>query len=179
MRTYLIVSGSFDEVFNVMAADWVTPLSSKPFLVGVAVSPRRFTYSLIKKYREYVISIPSLENLEDVWIVGSESGPEKLKKTKLRFSRGSKVSTPIIENTLANIECRVIDERVYGDHEFFVGEVVHVSYREDVFRELEPDPGAGFLAHVAWNKFVTFRKEIYLVDKNRRLTSCGGGQDVE
>ncbi len=164
MRTYLIVSGSYNEIFNVMAADWVTPLSSKPFLVGVAISPKRYSYRLIKKYREYVVSVPSLENLDDVWIVGSESGPEKLKKTKLRFSKGYKVSTPIIENALANIECRVIDERVYGDHEFFVGEVVHVSYKENVFKDFEPDLSANFLAHIAWNRFVTFEKTIYKTD---------------
>ncbi len=48
MRTYLVISGK-DEEANVMAADWVTVLSHRPFMVGVAVSPpRRYTHGLSK-----------------------------------------------------------------------------------------------------------------------------------
>ncbi|MCD6301672.1 MAG: flavin reductase, partial [Staphylothermus sp.] len=58
-RTYLIVSGRLDEEVNIMTADWVTVLSHKPTLVGVAVSPKRYTHKLIEKYGEYVIAVPS------------------------------------------------------------------------------------------------------------------------
>ncbi|MCD6196326.1 MAG: flavin reductase, partial [Staphylothermus sp.] len=43
LRTYLIVSGRMSEEVNVMTADWVTVLSHKPVLVGVAISPKRYT----------------------------------------------------------------------------------------------------------------------------------------
>jgi len=160
LRTYLVVSGRLGEVVDVMAADWVVVLSAKPFLVGVAVSPKRFTHSLIERYGEFVISVPSIEMVRDVWIVGSESGPEKLKKTKLTLIPGRSVKTPIIKEALANLECRVVDRRVYGDHTLFVGEVLDYSYREEAFTDMEPRLEAGFLAHVAWNKFTTFSREV-------------------
>ncbi len=161
LRTYLIVSGRLGEEVNVMAADWVTVVSADPFMVAVAIAPARYTHRLIKKYGEFVLSVPSLDMLRDVWIAGSEHGPEKLKKTKLKFKQAMRVKTPIIDGALANLECRVVDERVYGDHSLFVGEVVAQHYREDAFKSNEPVLTAGFLAHTAWNKFTTFKNEIY------------------
>ncbi|MCC6041365.1 MAG: flavin reductase family protein, partial [Desulfurococcaceae archaeon] len=111
LRTYLIVSGRLGEEVNVMAADWVTVVSADPFMVAVAIAPARYTHRLIKKYGEFVLSVPSLDMLRDVWIVGSEHGPEKLKKTKLKFKQAMRVKTPIIDGALANLECRVVDER--------------------------------------------------------------------
>jgi flavin reductase (DIM6/NTAB) family NADH-FMN oxidoreductase RutF len=161
LRTYLLVSGRLGEEVNVMAVDWVTIVSIKPFIITTAIAPTRYTYGLIKKYSEFVIAVPSLDLIRDVWIVGSEHGPEKLKKTRLKLKPASKVKTPIIENALANLECKVIGEHPYGDHSLFVSEVVAYHYREEAFKENEPVLTAGFLAHVAWNKFTTFRSEIY------------------
>jgi len=159
MRTYLVVSGHGEEA-NVMAADWVTVLSHDPTLIGVAISPKRYSHKLINKYKEFVISVPSIDMIDDVWISGTLSGPSKLKKMKITLIPSTKISTPSIKEALANIECKVVDTRTYGDHTLFVGEIVGYSYRKEAFREWEPIPDAGFLAHVARNKFITFKKEI-------------------
>jgi len=161
LRTYLVVSGRLGEEVNVVAADWVTVVSASPFIVAVAIAPTRYTYRLVKKYGEFVIAVPGLDMLRDVWIAGSEQGPEKLKKTRFKLKPASRVGTPVIENALANLECRVLNEHVYGDHSLFVAEVVAYHYREGAFRSGEPDLSAGFLAHIAWNKFTTFKSEIY------------------
>jgi flavin reductase (DIM6/NTAB) family NADH-FMN oxidoreductase RutF len=160
LRTYLVVSGRLGEEVNVMAADWVTVVSARPFMVAVAIAPSRYTYKLVKRYGEFVISVPSVELLDDVWIVGSESGPSKLAKTKLKLRKGSVVNTPIVENALANLECRVVGEHPYGDHVVFVGEVVATHYDPRAFKDGEPVLTAGFLAHIAWNKFTTFKSEV-------------------
>ncbi len=160
LRTYLIVSGRLGEEVDVMAADWVTIVSANPFIVAVAIAPSRYTFKLVEKYGEFVISVPSVELLRDVWIAGTEHGPSKLSKTGFVFKPGSSVKTPIIENALANLECRVIGKHPYGDHVLFIGEVVGYHYKETAFKNNEPVPEAGFLAHLAWNKFTTFNKEV-------------------
>ncbi len=165
MRTYLIVSGRFEVEVNVMAADWVTVLSHKPTIVGVAVSPKRYTHKLITKYREYVISVPSLDMLDDVWIAGTESGPSKIEKLKITFIKSKKIGTPSIREALANIECRVIDSRDYGDHTFFVGEIVDYTYKREAYTDSEPRPTSKFLAHLARYKFVTFNEEVFIPSK--------------
>ncbi|MDK2870647.1 MAG: hypothetical protein PWP39_1882 [Pyrococcus sp.] len=161
MRTYLIVSGQGEET-NVMAADWVTVLSHKPTLLGVAISPKRYTHKLISKYQEFVISVPSLEMLKDVWIAGTKSGPSKIKEMDITLVPSKKISTPSIKEALANIECKVVDARDYGDHTWFVGEIVGSSYKREAFPRGRPDVmTANFLAHAAWTDFVTFEKKIH------------------
>lgn len=160
MRTYLVVAGKGEET-NIMAADWVTVVSFEPFMVGVAVSPKRHTWRLIKKYREFVISVPSLDMLPDVWIAGTRHGPEKLKEMKITLVPSKTVETPSIKEALANVECKLVDERDYGDHTWFVGEVVGSSYSNDAFEGGKPNLEAEFLAHAAWTDFVTFEKRVH------------------
>ncbi|MEZ0394447.1 MAG: flavin reductase family protein [Desulfurococcaceae archaeon] len=155
MRVYLIVSGRLGEEVNVMAADWVTPISSKPFLVGVAIAPKRYTHKLVSKYGEFVVAVPSAEMLRDVWIAGTESGPDKLERLGLSFAKGKAVGTPIVREALANLECRVVDRRDYGDHTLFVGEVLDASYSEGAFRGEIPVIDAGFLLHVGMSYFAS------------------------
>lgn len=161
LRTYLIVSGRIGDEINVMAADWVTIVSVEPFLVAVSIAPTRYSFKLIKKYGEFVISVPSIHMLNDVWISGTEHGPEKIKKTKLEFIPASKIKTPIIGNALANLECKVVGEHKYGDHVLFIGEVVAHHKKEEAYRDNEPKIEVGFLAHIALERFTTFSKEVY------------------
>lgn len=160
LRTYLLVSGRLDEEVDVMAADWVTVVSARPFIVAVSIAPTRYTYKLVKRYGEFVIAVPSVDMVDDVWVVGSEHGPRKLRRTRIKFAPPNRIGVPIIGNALANLECRVLGEHPYGDHVLFVGEVVAYHYREDVYRGGEPQIEAGFLAHIALNKFISFSKEV-------------------
>ncbi|MEM1532586.1 MAG: flavin reductase family protein [Desulfurococcaceae archaeon] len=159
LRTYLIASGRGGES-NVMAADWVTIASWEPFIVVVSISPKRYTSRLLTSYGEFVISVPNYDLINDVWIVGSRSGPKKLSETKLRLTPSSRVDAPSIGNALANLECKVIDSRTYGDHTLFIAEVVNYSYRADAYPYGKPSLKAEFLAHIARNEFATFKPEV-------------------
>ena len=159
LRTYLITSGRGEES-NVMAADWLTVLSHNPPLVGVAIAPERYTHKLIMRYGEFVVSVPSTEMINDVWVAGTVSGPQKVKGMKVTFVPSKEVSAPSIKEALANIECRVIDSRSYGDHTLFVGEVINYTFRRDAFPKGEPNVLQGFLAHIARSKFVTFMNKV-------------------
>ncbi|ASJ01207.1 flavin reductase family protein [Thermococcus gorgonarius] len=160
MRTYLIVSGRGEEV-DVMAADWVTVLSHRPFLIGVAISPKRYTHGLVKRYGEFVVSVPGLDMLRDVWIAGTKSGPSKLREMNVTLVPSKAVSTPSIKEAIANLECRVVDKRTYGDHTLFVGEVVGYSHKKDAFENDRPNLRYKFLAHASWADFLTFEERFY------------------
>lgn len=158
LRTYLIVSGN-EEERNVMTADWVSPVSYKPFILCISISPKRYTHKLIKKYGEFVVSIPTMEILSDVWVAGTKSGPEKLNKMRLNFISSKKIKTMSIKEAIANIECEVIDEKNYGDHTLFVGEVLNYSYNKDAFKNSTPNIDFKFIAHVHTSEFVTFDRD--------------------
>ena len=165
MRTFLIVSGQGEEV-NIMAADWLTYVSTKPVLIGVAIHPNHFTHNLIKKYKEFVISVPTINMLKDVLIAGRRSGPNKVKQMNITLVPSKKVKTPSIKEAPANLECKVIDEKPYGNYTFFVAEVVDYTQKEEAFKNNKPNIESKFMAHLApgTNEFVIFKNEVYKID---------------
>ncbi len=163
LRTFLITSGTMDRP-NVMTADWVVPLSFSPPMCGVAIGHKRYTKKLIDEYGDFVVSVPTIELLKDVWIAGTVSGAKenKAEKLSLTFVPSKKVKAPSIKECQANLECRVVKSVETGDHVFYVGEIVEVSYG-DAFRDGSPDiENYRFILHVDIGKgFTTNSSEIY------------------
>lgn len=161
LRTYLIVSGV--EKPNVMTADWVVPLSFNPEMLGVAIGHTRYTHSLIKECGEFVVAVPTIELLRDVWVAGTTSGAKEDKTAKLGLTlmESEKVKVPSIRECQANIECRVVNEVETGDHTFFVGEILNVTHG-DAFAEGKPDLNYRFVMHASFGKnFTTNSSEKY------------------
>lgn len=161
LRTYLIVSGV--EKPNVMTADWVMPLSFEPRLLGVSVGHKRHTNKLIKDHQEFVIAVPTIELLRDVWLAGTMSGAneDKISKLKITLVKSQKVRVPSIKECQANLECKVIKEVEVGDHTLFVGEIVNATYG-DAFRSGKADLGYRFILHASFGKnFTTNSSEIF------------------
>lgn len=129
----------------------------------MSIHPVRHTYGLIKKYKEFVISVPTIDMLRDVLIAGRSSGPEKLKKMSVTFIQSKEVKTPSIKEAAANIECRVVEEKSYGNYAFFAAEAVNFVQNEEAFKNNQPDVKLGFMAHLApgTNKFVVFDERVY------------------
>lgn len=145
-----------------MTADWVVPLSFKPTLIGISIGHTRHTNSLIKDSKEFVVSVPTIELLKDVWVAGTQSGARvnKGEKMSVSFVPSKKIGTPSIKECQANIECKVVNEVETGDHTFFVGEIQDVSYG-DGFRK-GPDMNYDFILHCGPGKgFTTNSSETY------------------
>jgi len=159
LRTYLIVSGTLENP-NVMTADWVCPLSFNPPMVGVAISKKRYTYNLVSKFKEFVISVPSMDLLDDVWKAGTVSGKNVDKKKLLSFTffKSKRVSVPSIKECVANLECKVVNEIEIGDHVWFVGKIVASNFDKKTFKNAIPK--GEFILHLAFNNFTTNKKEI-------------------
>ncbi|MBO8181753.1 MAG: flavin reductase family protein [Archaeoglobus sp.] len=153
IRTYLIVAGTLEKP-NPMTADWVVPLSRKPPLLGVAIAHTRYTKKLIDEQKDFVVAVPTMELLKDVWIAGTVSGAKKDKKElmSVTFIESKSVKAPSIKECAANLECRVVQEVVTGDHTFFVGEIVNVSYG-DAFPNKPDIANFRFILHVGGKDF--------------------------
>lgn len=162
MRTFLITSGTLEKP-NVMTADWVTPLSLDPPLLGVAIAHQRYTKKLVDEYKEFVVAVPTIELLKDVWIAGTVSGAKvnKAEKLSVTFVPSKKVKAPSIKECQANIECRVYKEVETGDHVFYVGEIVEVT-SGDAFKDKPDIENYKFILHVGFgNIFTTNSSEIF------------------
>ncbi len=158
LRTYLVVAGTPDNP-NPMTADWVVPLSFNPPMLGVAIGKTRHTKKLIQEQKDFVIAVPTVELLKDVWTAGTVSGAKerKAEKMSVTFVESQKVKAPSIKECQANLECKVVNEVETGDHIFFVGEIVHVTHG-DAFRDGKPDTKSyKFLMHAFTGSNFTYQ----------------------
>lgn len=100
------------QVLNTMTISWASigTIWSKPIMT-VAVRYSRFTYPLIDKVGEFVVSIPSQDEMKsELAFCGSESGREydKFKECHLTAFAARKINTPIIKECKIHFECKVV-----------------------------------------------------------------------
>ncbi len=114
---------------NAMAAAWHSPLSVRPPLYGVAISPKRATYEFIRRSGKFGINFLPFELVESLHTCGRisfrEVGEEKLKRARLTPVRGE-FGVYLIEEAYASFECYLVRVVEVGDHDWFVGEVKSV-----------------------------------------------------
>jgi flavin reductase (DIM6/NTAB) family NADH-FMN oxidoreductase RutF len=132
----VLVSCGTIEKPNIVTIGWAGIVCSNPPQIGLGIRPERYSYSLIKKYREFVLNMATLNLIKEVDICGSISGRQKNKFSlaKLTPIPSVKVASPTIAECPVNTECRVTKILNLGSHSLFIGEVVSVQANEEVIR---------------------------------------------
>ena len=135
MQTILVTCNDVTGKTNIITLAWHTPISSKPPLYGISLSPKRYSYGLIEKSKEFVINFIPYSLVEAADFCGTHTGKttDKLCKTGLTLTPSNKLSTPLIKEGYAHLECTLQKTITIGDHSLFVGEVVAVSADKDAF----------------------------------------------
>jgi len=121
---------------NAMAAAWHSAISFKPPLYGVAVAPKRHTYKLIVEAGEFGINFMPFRAAELIASVGGSGGSEvdKFHKFNISEDRPLKTNVPVLTEAYAAYECKVVDNKTYGDHAWIIGEIVAVHFTDDFFK---------------------------------------------
>lgn len=111
---------------NVMTMSWHTMMDFEPPTLGCIISNRDYTFDILRKSKECVINIPTVELAKKVVGVGNTSGRtvDKFKKFGLTRLPASCVKAPLIAECYANLECKVIDASMATKYNFFVLEVL-------------------------------------------------------
>ena len=122
---------------NALAVAWNFPLSFDPPLYGIAVSPRRFSHSLIRESREFTVNFLPLRQAELISAIGGTSGlsANKFERFKIATESPLRIKAPVLEEAYASYECQVINEVRAGDHDLFIGLVVATHIAEGAFEE--------------------------------------------
>lgn len=117
---------------NIITLAWTTAISFNPPIFGVSIGPTRHTHKLIEETGEFGVNLPTMEIVDKVLFCGRNSGKvlNKFEKTGLTPIPATKINAKLIEECVANFECKVIDSQKYGDHTFFVGKVVAAQCEE-------------------------------------------------
>lgn len=95
---------------NIMTISWTMVLDFTPTL-AITTGAWNHSFAALQRSRECVIAIPTVDLLDKVVGIGTCSGADtdKFARFKLTAMPGKHVSAPLIEECLANIECRVVD----------------------------------------------------------------------
>ncbi len=122
---------------NGMTASFVSPISFHPMYIGFAISPRRYTFQLLKENPEFGVCVLEERQKDIAVIFGTRSGRDvdKFKLSGVRTFRGKRIRPPLIECPVA-FECELVDMREYGDHYWVVGKVLEVHLRKKDFKPL-------------------------------------------
>ena len=106
----VLVTTNDGEKDNIMTISWTMVVEFTP-LFAITTGPWNYSYAALEKFKECVISIPTVDLIDKVVGVGTCSGADtdKFKKFRLTPLKGKHVNAPLIKECLANIECEVID----------------------------------------------------------------------
>jgi len=111
---------------NIMPMSWHTMMEFEPPIVGCVISDRNHTFAILQATGECVINLPTVELAEKVVGCGNTSGRQvdKFKTFGLTPVAAADVKAPLIAECYANLECKVIDQRLVAQYNFFILEVV-------------------------------------------------------
>ena len=95
---------------NAMTISWTMVVDFTP-VFAITTGEWNYSFAALRRNRECVIAIPTVDLLDKVVGIGTCSGADTDKFARFRLTpvRGKVVRPPLIKECLANIECKVID----------------------------------------------------------------------
>lgn len=112
---------------NVMTISWTMVMDFTPRF-AMTTGAWNHSYAALRKSRECVIAIPTVDLIDKVIGVGTCSGANTDKFTKFGLTpmKAKHVRAPLIRECLANIECKVTD--FVGKHDIVVLEGIAAHF---------------------------------------------------
>ena len=119
---------------NLMAISWWTYLSNHPATVGVCLSSKGLSHSLIEKNGEFTLNIVGEELKESALKCGTCSGKtvNKPEEFGIELCSSEAVAAPSVKGSRVVFECRLVDSVPAGDHIFYIAEVINAFGDADV-----------------------------------------------
>jgi flavin reductase (DIM6/NTAB) family NADH-FMN oxidoreductase RutF len=127
----VLVSSAHKGEANIMTMGWHMVMEFTPSLVGCCISSANHSFELVRRSRQCVINVPTVDLAEMVVRIGNSSGSDidKFAEFGLTAEPAAEVSAPLIAECHANFECRLADASWVKKYNIFVFEVVkaHVA----------------------------------------------------
>jgi flavin reductase (DIM6/NTAB) family NADH-FMN oxidoreductase RutF len=106
----VLVTTNDGKTNNIMTISWTMVVDFTPTF-AITTGAWNYSFAALRKTKECVLSIPTVDLLDKVVGIGTCSGvdTDKFAKFKLTPVEGETVKAPLIKECLANIECHVLD----------------------------------------------------------------------
>ncbi len=163
--TTIIVTVNEKGLVNGCTVSWITPLNIDPPTIAFSLSPKRLTYEYLRQSSEATVNVIGFEDVEKAHYVGTVSGrdvKDKLLKAGFTLVESIKVKPPSIKEALGVLECRVVGELEFTDHNLIICEIVHARVRKELFANGMWSENARVLLHVGGGVYTTTGKRIEL-----------------
>jgi len=111
---------------NIISLGWSMCTSFQPPMLAISIGKTRYSHNLVSENKEFVLAFPSEELAEAVLYCGTHSGRDvdKFRDRGLTAVKAKRIAPPLIEECIANFECKVVGELDTGDHTIFAGEIL-------------------------------------------------------
>lgn len=131
---YVLCSKKGDRL-NGQIANAVFQVCSEPPIIAVALNKQNLTNEFVSASKVFTVSILSQDTpLNFIGGFGFKSGREVDKLKGVGYKLGETGAPVVLDNTLAYLEAKVINQVEVGTHTVFIGEIVAA----DVVKEGEP-----------------------------------------
>jgi flavin reductase (DIM6/NTAB) family NADH-FMN oxidoreductase RutF len=112
-----------------MTMGWHMVLEFTPSLIGCLISSGNHSHVMVRKSRECVVNVPTVDLAAKVAGIGNCSGAavDKFDRFELTAVKASKVEAPLIAECHANLECELV--QFYDKCDLFIFEVVKACAR--------------------------------------------------
>jgi flavin reductase (DIM6/NTAB) family NADH-FMN oxidoreductase RutF len=112
---------------NIMTISWTMVMDFTP-VFAITTGAWNYSFAALQKTRECVMAIPPIDMLDRVVGIGTCTGADtdKFAKFDLTAIAGKVVRAPLIEECLANIECKIVD--IVRKHNIVVLEAVAAHF---------------------------------------------------
>jgi flavin reductase (DIM6/NTAB) family NADH-FMN oxidoreductase RutF len=126
---FVLTAKDGDDVASA-TVNWVTQTSFKPPLVAVALKADSHPYGVVRAAGHFAINVLGAGQKDVAQAFFSTVQPEGNKLGPVTFSLGA-TGSPIINESPASWECRLVTVAEHGDHHVFIGEVIEAGVRDD------------------------------------------------
>ena len=138
---YILTTKKGREI-NGMIASWVSQVSFSPPLVMVGVRTNRYSHKMIIDSRVFALNVLGKEESS---LVGKFKGASPAEKFEGIRWESKTTGAPIITETLAYMDCRLVSSVDTGDHTIFIGEIVDADTLRDGTPMTSQDYGKVYL----------------------------------
>ncbi|MGH7389661.1 MAG: flavin reductase family protein [Candidatus Rokuibacteriota bacterium] len=120
---YVLTAKGKDDAVAAATVNWVTQASFMPPLVVVGVKTDSHAHALVKESKAFALNVLGKGQQAMAFTFFKPAARDGQTISGEPFRPGT-TGAPILANTPAFFECRLVDSVERGDHSIFVGEVV-------------------------------------------------------
>ena len=125
-----LVGSRHEDEWNGMTTSWVTQVAMEPVLVAISVDKKAVTHRLIADGGAFTVNLWDRDDTRP-FVKFSKPADKEGMTLNDRPIREGVTGSPVFEEAIAYLDCRVHETVDCGTHSLFLGEVVDCGFQND------------------------------------------------